>query len=154
VNCWERFEGDYDKQGITRLLLEIKPENKCRFRTGENMPDKLSGLKKRISKLPSEELLRIVNSEGYRPEAVIFAKEELEARGPISFKEYGSESGSTVEQSSRCRGCGGSMRSGLLSTEKELMIIFTDDGEERYLDALACTECGEVRFVVDFETDV
>jgi len=46
------------------------------------------------------------------------------------------------------------MRSGLLSTEKELMIIFTDDGEERYLDAFACTECGEVRFVVDFETDV
>ncbi len=120
------------------------------------MPDKLSGLKKRISKLPSEELLRIVNddSEGYRAEAVMFAKEELEARGPISFQENASESSSTVEQSSRCRSCGGSMRSGLLSTEKELMIIFTDDGEERYLDALACTECGEVRFVVDFETDV
>ena len=43
---------------------------------------------------------------------------------------------------------------GLLSTGKELMITFTDDGEERYLDALACTECGEVRFVVDFRTDV
>ena len=120
------------------------------------MADKLVGLKKRISKLPSKELLHIVNNEfeGYRPEAVIFAKEELEARGPISFQEYASESSSTVEQSSRCRGCGGSMRSGLLSTEKELMIIFTDDGEERYLDALACTECGEVRFVVDLETDV
>jgi hypothetical protein len=50
----------------------------------ENMPDRLSGLKKRISKLPSEELLRIVNddSEGFRAEAVIFAKQELEARGP------------------------------------------------------------------------
>jgi hypothetical protein len=120
------------------------------------MPDELRGLKKRISKLPSEELLRIVNDDsgGYRAEAVIFAKEELEARGPISFQENAIEHGSTVEQSSRCRGCGGPMRSGLLSTEKELMIIFTDNGEERYLDALACTECGEVRFVVDFETDV
>ena len=120
------------------------------------MPDKLGGLKKRISKLPSEELLRIVNddSEGYRAEAVIFAKEELEARGPISFQENAGECSGTVEQSSRCRSCGGSMRSGLLSTETELMIIFTDDGEERYLDAFACTECGEVRFVVDFETDV
>jgi hypothetical protein len=120
------------------------------------MPDELRGLKKRISKLPSEELLRIVNddSEGYRAEAINFAKEELEARGPISFQENDSECSSTVEQSSRCRSCGGSMRSGLLSTEKELMIIFTDDGEERYLDALACTECGEVRFIVDFETDV
>jgi hypothetical protein len=118
------------------------------------MPDKLRELKKRISKLPSEELLRIVNnsSEGYRAEAVIFAKEELEARGPISFQESGGESTSTDEQSARCRICGGSMRSGLLSTEKELMIIFTDNGEERYLDALACTECGEVRFVVDFKT--
>ena len=121
------------------------------------MPDKLRELKKRISKLPSEGLLRIVNnaSEGYRAEAVIFAKEELEARGPISFQENAGESSSssiTVEQSSRCRICGGLMRSGLLSTEKELMIIFTDNGEERYLDALACTECGEVRFVVDFET--
>ena len=120
------------------------------------MPDKLRELKKKISKLPSEELLRIVNnaSEGYRAEAVIFAKEELEARGPISFQENAGESSSTVEQSSRCRSCGGSMRSGLLSTEEELMIVFTDDGEERYLDAFACTECGEVRFVVDFETDV
>jgi hypothetical protein len=117
------------------------------------MPDKLRELKKRISKPPSEELLRIVNnaSEGYRAEAVIFAKEELEARGPISFQEDAGESTSTDEQSARCRICGGSMRSGLLSTEKELMIIFTDDGEERYLDALACMECGEVRFVVDFE---
>ena len=117
------------------------------------MPDKLRELKKRISKLPSEELLRIVNnaSEGYRAEAVIFAKEELEARGPISFQESAGESSSTDEQSARCRICGGSMRSGLLSTEKELMIIFTDNGEERYLDALACMECGEVRFVVDFE---
>ena len=25
----EKFEANYDKQGITRLLLEIKPENKC-----------------------------------------------------------------------------------------------------------------------------
>jgi hypothetical protein len=91
------------------------------------MPDKLRELKKKISKLPSEELLRIVNnsSEGYRAEAVIFAREELEARGPISFQENVGESSSTVEQSSRCRICGGSMRSGLLSTEKELMIIFT-----------------------------
>jgi hypothetical protein len=123
----------------------------------ENMPDKLRELKKRISKLPSEELLRIVNNstEGYRAEAVIFAREELEARGPISFQENAGESSSssiTVEQGSRCRICGGSMRSGLLSIEKELMIIFTDNGEERYLDALACTECGEVRFAVDFET--
>lgn len=123
------------------------------------MPDDLRGLKKRISKLPSGELLRIVNneSEGFRAEAVVFAKEELEARGPISFQENAGEysgAGKAVEQSSRCRSCGGSMRSGLLSTEKELMIIFTDDGEERYLDAFACTECGEVRFVVDFETDV
>ena len=123
------------------------------------MPDDLRGLKKKISKLPTGELLRIVNneSEGFRAEAVVFAKEELEARGPISFQETAGEysgKGETVKQSSRCRSCGGSMCSGLLSTEKELMIMFTDDGEERYLDAFACTECGEVRFVVDFETDV
>jgi hypothetical protein len=124
------------------------------------MSDELRGIKKRISKLPNEELLRIVNNpDGYRAEAIVFAKEELQARGPISFQESAgedsvSEDSSTLKQSSRCRTCGGSMRSGLLSTEKELMIIFTDDGEERYLDALACIECGEVRFVVDFETEV
>ena len=123
------------------------------------MPDELRALKKRISKLPSAELLQIVNNEsvGYRAEAVIFAKEELESRGPISFQESDSEPNRTSEivgQSSRCQRCGGAMRSGLLSTEQELMIIFTDDGEERYLDAFACTECGEVRFVLDFETNV
>ena len=120
------------------------------------MPDKLRALRKRISKLPYGELLRIVSndSEGYRAEAVVFAKEELEARGPVSFREHDSEGASAVEQSSRCLRCGGSMRSGLLSAEDELMIIFTDNGEERYLDALACTECGEVRLVVDLETDV
>ncbi|HEU4391759.1 MAG TPA: hypothetical protein VFV34_28495 [Blastocatellia bacterium] len=118
------------------------------------MPD-LSELKKRISKLPYKELLNIVNNEaeGYRTEAVAFAKAELEPRGPISFQDELAEGAGNVNQTSSCRICGGSMRSGLLSTGKELMITFTDNGEERYLDALACTKCGEVRFVVDFETE-
>ncbi len=123
------------------------------------MPDELRELKKRISKLPFGELLRIVNneSEGYRAEAVSFARAELESRGPISFQENAGESSDAaeiVDHSSRCQRCGGSMRSGLLSTDKELMIIFTDNGEERYLDAFACMACGEVRFVVDLETKV
>ena len=35
---------------------------------------------------------------------------------------------------------------------KSFIVVTNENGE--YLDALACTECGEVRFVVDFETDV
>lgn len=79
------------------------------------MPDKLRELKKRISKLPYNALLNIVNnhhSEGYRAEAVAFARAELEARGPVSFREEGAEGGGTVKQSSSCRMCGGAMRSG------------------------------------------
>lgn len=46
------------------------------------------------------------------------------------------------------------MRSGLLFADKELTILFSDKNEERFIQAFACTACGDVRLVVDLETDV
>src|SRR5262245_28123166 len=118
------------------------------------MRDELTELKRRIASLPDEELLRIVNnkSDGYRPDAVEIASRELETRGPISY-DPNNEPEST-HRDRNCRACGGPTREGALTRGKEVLITFSDNTEERYVAALVCTECGEVRFVVDFQTDV
>src|SRR5262249_61689193 len=53
-----------------------------------------------------------------------------------------------------CNNCGGKMRAGLLRADKELTVLFQDNNEERFLQVLACTSCGEVRLIVDLVTDV
>lgn len=53
-----------------------------------------------------------------------------------------------------CPDCGGTMRSGSVYGDMETTMVFHDTGEERYLRALACPRCRQVRFLVDFETDV
>jgi len=46
------------------------------------------------------------------------------------------------------------MRSGLLFSDKELTILFTDNNEERFVQAFACPMCGVVRLAVDLDTEV
>ena len=46
------------------------------------------------------------------------------------------------------------MRSGLLFADKEVSIVFADDSEERFVQAFACTSCGDVRLIVDLNTEV
>jgi hypothetical protein len=127
------------------------------------MDEQLSELKDRISQMSNEELLRIVevDYDDYRAEALQFAEEELGKRGipferPAPEAKEAEDTDSIVSPGSNapCGNCGGMMRSGLLFADKELSIVFGDNNEERFVQALACTACGDIRLVVDLETEV
>jgi hypothetical protein len=129
------------------------------------MDDELNELKDRISQMSDRELLRIVEVEydDYRKEALEFAEAELGKRS-IPFErpessdeaEEANDTDSTAPPVSNlpCAKCGGVTRSGLLFADKELTILFSDSNEERFLQAFLCTACGDVRLVVDLETEV
>ena len=38
--------------------------------------------------------------------------------------------------------------------DKDLIVAFRDDGEQRFVDVLVCGRCGEGRLLVDLESDV
>ena len=117
--------------------------------------------------LSTEELLRMVGKDRreYRPEAVEFAKAELDARRATegadddddaddeeTFSHNGSP-GSLVPavDSQPCNICGGAMRRGALFADREITVYFE---EERFVEVLVCSACGDVRMVVDLDTDV
>lgn len=132
------------------------------------LDEELQELKERISQKSDFELLQIVEVEydDYRPEAIEFAKAELTKRSvpfkPTEPDRTGADEDADDEQyravSAEGRGpcslCGGRIRSGLLFADKELTILFPEDNEERFVQALACRHCGALRLVVDFGTDV
>lgn len=127
------------------------------------LDEQLSELKDRISQMSNEELLRIVEVEfdDYRIEAIQLAEEELGKRS-IPFERLARNTSDAEDSDlivsptsiAPCGNCGGRMRSGLLFADKELSILFDDNDEERFVKALACTACGDVRLVVDLETEV
>ena len=128
------------------------------------MEDESAELKERISQMSDNELLRIVGPDrsDYVEEAIGFATQELRIRN-IPFDEQSKASASAddeepVEHSAiiipPCDICGGAMRAGSLIADNELTIFFPDSDEERFVQAFACGNCGQVRLVVDFETDV
>ena len=130
---------------------------------GTLMNDQLSELKDRISQMSDGELRRIVEVEydDYRKEAIEFAQAELAKRfvpfnapDPAQVESTEDESAELASIDEPCLNCEGPMRSGLLFSDKELTILFSDNNEERFVQALACAHCGEVRLVVDFKTDV
>jgi hypothetical protein len=125
--------------------------------------DELNELKDKISQMSDRELLRIVEVEcaDYRKEAIEFAEVELAKRSipfekPELVEDEAEDADSIVPAKSAvaCGNCGGVMRSGLLFAEKELTILFSDSNEERFVQAFACTACGDVRLTVDLETEV
>jgi hypothetical protein len=127
--------------------------------------DELNELKDRISQMSDRELLQIVEIDyaDYRSEALEFAKAELrkrmvpfEAREPYADDAEDDAYDNTVRARTGvpCGNCGGLMRSGLLFSEKELTILFADNDEERFVQAFACTACGDVRLTVDLKTEV
>jgi len=131
------------------------------------IPDEeLEELKERISQKSDHELLQIIQVEydDYRPEAIEFAKAELTKRfvpfeepepSPVdSDDETSDEIARPAANAEPCAKCGGPTRPGLLFADKELTILFPDDNEERFVQAFACTRCGELRLTVDFATDV
>jgi len=130
------------------------------------MEDESAELKDRISQMSDGELLRIVgpDRDDYVEEAIRYATRELKIRN-IPFEEPPSAASSedTRDDESAeasvivippCDACGGAMRSGWLIADKELTIFLPDSDEERFVRALACSVCGEMRLVVDFQTDI
>jgi hypothetical protein len=126
------------------------------------MDEELSELKDRISQMSDNELLRIVEVEydDYRKEAIEFAEAELGKRSiPFEKPELADEaedadSTAPAKNNVSCGNCEQVMRPGLLFADKELTILFSDSNEERFVQAFVCTACGDVRLVVDLETEV
>jgi hypothetical protein len=125
------------------------------------LEEELIELKDRISQMSDRELLQIVEVEynDYRKEALEFAEQELHKRS-VPFEKSEpvdsevSDSIDPVRSIAPCRECGGVMRSGMLFADKELTLLFSDNNEERFVQALACKTCGAVRLAVDLETEV
>lgn len=126
-------------------------------------------LRERISQMSDGELLRIVGPDrsDYVEEAVDFAVSELRIRNipfekqsrntapaPIGADETNDEPAGRAEAVPPCDVCGGPMRAGLLFADNEVTMMFQDSEEERFVRALACGNCGEVRLIVDFQTDI
>jgi hypothetical protein len=126
--------------------------------------DEWNEVKERLSQMSDRELLRIVEEEydDYRREAIEFAEQELTKRNvPFERPELDEDDDDNVgvdsgpsESNASCNNCGGKMRAGLLFADKELTVLFHDNNEERFVQVLACTSCGDVKLSVDLFTDV
>jgi len=130
-------------------------------------------LKERLIKLSDDELIEIVLAEPgeYRQEAIDIATTELKWRNveiPKPEELAVPEDADAVsddpfvrprlvrsrDSGKACLICGGALRQGTLVAEKELTVVFGDNHEERFVRVSACTQCGQVSLVVDFDTDV
>jgi hypothetical protein len=146
------------------------------------MAENSQQLKERLIKLSDEELIEIVLAAPgeYRQEAIDIAKTELKWRNVEIPKPEAPEDSDDTEvpedagapasddpfmrprlvrspdlaPGNACFICGGPLRQGTLVAEKELTVVFGDDHEERFVKVNACTQCGQLSLVVDFDTDV
>jgi hypothetical protein len=138
-----------------------------------HMGEELQELKDRLVKLSDEQLIEMVLApQGeYRQEALDIAKAELKWRrveipepeeepeaitDPVSADPLPGRLGRTREglPENVCLICGGPLRPGTLVAEKEVTVVFSDNHEERFVRVNACTQCGQLSLLVDFETDV
>jgi hypothetical protein len=117
-------------------------------------------LKERFSQMSDEELLKIVceDYEDYHETALQVAEAELNIRGIYLEDEKDDgifqQENTSRDETATCAVCGGKMRVGNLFAGKEITILFTEEKEERFVDVLACEKCGQIKLVVDYETDV
>ena len=138
---------------------------------GDELQD-LKDLKARLSKLSDEELIAMVTTgaNDYRQEALDYAAAELKYRRvdipqipdeTAEEREEREESGaeSAAPDAGRlhstCILCGsGRLRPATLVAEKELTLVFGDTHEERFVRVNACSACGHVSLIVDYDTEV
>jgi hypothetical protein len=133
------------------------------------MDDELRELRERIAEMSDAELLRLVGKDRreYRAEAIEFAREEINARQAAADSQddeadddaaddEDDADGASVPAIGRqpCDICGGAMRRGALFADREMTVYFDDTDEERFVEALVCGACGNLRLVVDLDTDV
>jgi hypothetical protein len=124
-------------------------------------------LKQRISELTDEQLIEMVTTGAgdYRREALDYARAELRHRR-VDWSEPQAEEEEPADTEtgpadrligppgSACQVCGGRLRAGTLIAEKELSIIFRDNHEERFIQVMACVQCGQLSLIVDYDTEV
>jgi hypothetical protein len=120
--------------------------------------------KEHITKLNDDELIKIVceDYDDYREEALKLAEAELAVRGIEVEDEIEEGPDESADDSGNLRSgpppvcpvCQAEMRSGVLFANKEVTIFFADRNEERFVEVLACSQCGQVRMVVDYYTEV
>ncbi len=129
-------------------------------------------LQERIRALGDDELLRMVHEEAdqYRPEALAVATEEIGLRG-LDVEHRADEEGQVPaigdrdedeeepglgqgQQSLLCATCGSGLRPALLAGESQVVAIFEDNREQRFVRALVCPRCGTADLFVDFKTEV
>ena len=123
-----------------------------------------NSMRERIRQMSDEELIRMVcdDADQYREDALQYAEAELAARG-IELEEEdepNQQAGDFIggrkldESLLTCAVCRGRMRAGSLFAQKEVTVLFDDNSEERFVEVLACSNCGQVRLLIDYETDV
>ena len=147
------------------------------------MGEEFQELKDRLVKLSDEQLIEMVSAPPgeYRQDALDIAKAELKWRRveipepeapegitgpephdpslsrayvPVGDAAIGLVPASQGLPENVCLICGGRLRPGTLVAEKELTVVFSDNREERFVRVNACTRCGQLSLVVDFDTDV
>jgi hypothetical protein len=126
-------------------------------------------LQERIRALGDDELLRMVHEEAdqYRPEAIAIARDEIANRGltddeatddedidPAAADEEEADEALGSQQGLLCAACGSGLRPALLVGESQVVAIFEDNREQRFVRAMVCPHCGTADLFVDFATDV
>ena len=123
-----------------------------------------NSMRERIRQMSDDELIRMVcdDADQYREDVLQYAEAELAVRG-IELEEDdepNQQPGAVIggrkldESLLTCAVCRSRMRAGALFAQKEVTILFNDNNEERFVEVLACSNCGQVRLLVDYETDV
>ncbi len=142
------------------------------------MDTQIQLLKERFSQMEDEELLRIVGQEAsdYRPEAIEVAREEICRRGlesarPSKTEAPAAAAGSEVEDAFEaeedsgeaevpepeallCPACGSGLRSAVLLADSQIIAVFDDNREARFVKVLVCSRCGTADMFVDMHTEV
>jgi len=135
-------------------------------------------LRERFSQMEDEDLLRIVGEDAsdYRPEAIEVARQEIRRRGLENVRpsraesrdrEAASEPLEVVEPEEEpaqdepstrdwvtCALCGGGLRTAVMLAEHQIIAVFEDNREARYVKILVCPRCGNASMFVDMHTTV
>ncbi len=142
------------------------------------MDSQIQLLRERFSQMEDEDLLRIVVEEAsdYRPEAIEVAREEIRRRGLETARPSKTEAAAEAANSEiegpfeseedtegaeaekrdwvSCALCGGELRSAALLADKQIIAVFEDNREARFVKVLVCPRCGTADMFVDMRTEV
>jgi hypothetical protein len=153
------------------FILRAHPRIFRRTPEDDDMTDELQEIRENLTKLSDEELEQMVtvDADDYVPAAIDLARRELDARGitleekPPVVAAAAGEDFDADEATGQAGGntplfpcpvCNGPVRQAALMAKDEIIAVFRDNDERRFVDLFVCSKCGEARLVVDLETIV